>query len=114
MSFYTATQLVCIAWKLRVCPEETNHFFMNFPSGRFPASSSHENDEEYLPSSARYYRIDDSDDDACEDESMVSLMCFLEDTIRRIRVKLQFSSSLPKEVPVLCMLTFLRPGSSFT
>ena len=87
---------------------ETNQFMSLFQSLQedFPASSADKDGEEPLPTAARCYRFDDSDDDnACKDESMVSLMKFLNDTILRIRAKLQFSS-LSKEEPVLSILLF--------
>ena len=75
---------------------ETNQFISLFQylQEDFPASSVDKDGEESLPTATRYYRFDDIDDDhACKDESMVSLMKFLKDTILRIRAKLQFSSS---------------------
>ena len=42
----------------------------------YPVGSSGENGEEFLSSAARCYHFDDSDDDVCEDGSMVSLMNF--------------------------------------
>ena len=80
----------------------------------FPVSSSDKDGEESLPTATRCYRFDDSDDDdddAYEDETMVSLMKPLKENVLPIRAKLQFSSSF-KEVPVLCILFFLRSGSS--